>query len=122
MKILAQLSIAIYAVAISLVTIFFIGWDNKGAKDFWDKLPTDWLSIIWLAFSCVVTWLAVWRLWTNTQISSNHLIGLGLILIINASFALYGVKGEALLYLGIPHIFFIAGYIFLYLSMGKMQP
>jgi len=45
---------------------------------------------------------------------------LGLILVINSSFALFGAKGIALLYLGKPHIFFIAGYIFLYLSMGEM--
>ena len=56
---IAAFFISLYGAAITIVTLFAIGWDNKGAKSIWDKSADDWLFTIWLSIATVIVWHSV---------------------------------------------------------------
>ena len=108
-RITVSILLAIYGLAITLVLLFALMWDNKGAKSMWDKSIQDWQYIVWLAAICFIVWFSVYKCLSTVYTSTKLIVALFLIAIINLYLVEIWSYSEASLYLGTPHFLLFVG-------------
>jgi hypothetical protein len=103
--------IGLYGIALAALTVFSFLWDNKGAKSVWDKSVIDWLFVIWLLIATTLVFYCAAYCYTKKGNSRFPLFIVGVIFLAHLLFVLVEAQGDALSYLGIPHVFIGLGFM-----------
>lgn len=99
----AVLIFSFYALAVFLMAIFVLMWDNKGARGFWDKNIKDWLTFFWLLIVGGVSTLSAILCYTKQHLSYIILFSILVVVVANMLYVFSWEQGELLFYYGAIH-------------------
>lgn len=104
--------VGLYGLALLILFLFTFFWSNKGATSIWEKSYADWLLVIWLATAAItVLYGAVYCLSHKTK-THLPLLFVGVVILVNVILLVARSSGEAVMYLGIPHLIAGLGFVF----------
>ena len=103
--------VGLYGLALLILFLFAFFWNNKGATSIWEKSYADWLLVIWLAIASItILYGAVYCLSKKTK-TRLPLLVVGVVILVNVILLVARSSGEAVMYLGVPHLIAGLGFV-----------
>jgi hypothetical protein len=103
--------VGLYGVELLILFLFAFFWNNKGAASIWEKSYADWLLVIWLAAATtIVVYGSAGCLSKETKTRLPQLF-VGVVLLVNVILLVARSSGEAIVYLGVPHLMAGLGFV-----------
>jgi len=108
---LSGVFVGLYGLMLLILFAFAFLWDNKGASGTWEKSTADWLLIIWLAISALVVLYGASHCMFSQRRTYVPLLLVGAVLLVNIVLLVIRSSGEAVMYLGVPHLIACVGVV-----------
>jgi hypothetical protein len=109
---LSGVCFGLYGVALLIIFSFVFFWDNKGATSIWEKSYTSWLQVIWLSVAAIVVLYGAARCLSEEENKLVPMLFVGFVFLVNVYLLVARSSGEAVMYLGVPHLIAGLGFVF----------
>jgi hypothetical protein len=104
--------VGLYGVELLILFLFTFFWNNKGAASIWEKSYADWLLVIWLAAATIIVIYGSASCLSKETKTRLPLLFVGVVLLVNVILLVARSNGEAVMYLGVPHLMAGLGFVF----------
>lgn len=104
--------VGLYGVVLLILFSFTFFWNNKGASSIWEKSYADWLLVTWLAVATIIVLYGAIYCLSNKVKTRLPLLFVGVVLFVNVILLVARSSGEAVMYLGVPHLIAGLGFVF----------
>ncbi|MHB8747064.1 MAG: hypothetical protein ACYC7I_11170 [Gammaproteobacteria bacterium] len=104
MRKLSGVLIGLYGLALVILFFSVLFWNNKGAGSVFEKSAEDWVLVMWLAISALIVLRGAVSCLFKLHSTCIPLLFVTLVTLINAVLLVARSSGEAVTYLGLPHL------------------
>ena len=113
MNSIAGICLAAYSFILGLFTLFFLGWDNKGAVSWLQKSPSQWLEVVTVGLVAIFVGYAAKLCFKDARVPPFITVCLGALFIAHLLIGVIPAQEAGIWVMGVPAIFLAMGVILL---------